>query len=166
MDDQEIKKTFAIKNPVFLKRNTLTIERDAYKSNLFYLSFTYDALLDFDMNVYYDCVKNFTNDLNNFSKQNSIIQGFDFGIFVPSDFFKNKILRKSNIKRGQDIVFFDKSIALDWQLFSENKSNAENAIDIVIELIPKIEPLNNSEINKVAFYTLCKFTEENKYKNN
>jgi len=141
----------------------LTIEKDAFNNHIYYLSFIYDALLNFDINIYYDCRKNFTNDLKNFTNQNSIIQGFDFGIYVPTDFFKNKITSKTSIRSGQDMKFFDKSVFLDWNLFSQNKAQEENLIDIVIEMIPIIENYQtNKSTNKVAFYTLCKFSEENK----
>ena len=165
MDDQEIKKTFAIKNPVFLKRSSITIERDAYNNNMYYLSFIYDALLNFDLNIYYNCRKNFQNDLKNFTNQNSIIQGSEFGIYIPTEFFKNKVVSKTSIIGGQDMKFFDKSVYLDWNLFSQNKVQEENIIDVVIEMIPIIENShNNNATSKVAFYTLCKFSEENKYK--
>ncbi len=141
----------------------MTIEKDAFNNHIYYLSFIYDALLNFDINIYYDCRKNFTNDLKNFTNQNSIIQGFDFGIYVPTDFFKNKITSKTSIRSGQDMKFFDKSVFLDWNLFSQNKAQEENLIDIVIEMIPIIENnQTNKSTNKVAFYTLCKFSEENK----
>lgn len=160
MEGQEIKKSFAIKNPVFLKRNTISLERDAYRSNIYYLSFTYDALLDFDMNIYYECEKKFTNDLKNFNSQNCIIQGFDFGIFVPTGFFSEKTIRKIDVKNGQDVTFNDRSVFLDWEMFRANKSSSlENYTDIVIEFIPH---LDNANSNKVAFYSLCKFYEENK----
>jgi len=160
VDNQEIKKTFAIKNPIFLKRSTLTIERDAYSNNIYYLSFIYDALLNFDLNIYYNCKKNFENDLKNFTSKNSIIQGLDFGIYVPSEFFKNKVISKTSIRNGQDLRFFDKNVILDWELFSQNKDQNDNLIDIVIEMIPIFD--NNNPTNKVAFYTLCKLIEENK----
>ena len=68
-----------------------------------------------------------------------------------------------NLREGQDIKFFDKAVFLDWNLFSQNKVQDENFIDVVIEMIPIIENShNNAAASKVAFYTLCKFTEENK----
>ena len=115
------------------------------------------------MNIYYNCQKTFQNDLKNFTNQNSIIQGLEFGIFTPNNFFKNKIISKGKIRNGQDMKFFDKDIFLDWELFSQNKIADENSIDVVIEMIPIMENNNqNNSANKVAFYTLCKFTEENK----
>jgi deoxyadenosine/deoxycytidine kinase len=120
-------------------------------------------LLNFDINIYYNCEKNFKNDLKNFTNQNSIIQELNFGIFAPTEFFKTKVISRTNIKSGQDIKFFDKSVYLDWNLFSQNKVQDENLIDVVIEMIPIIENSNpNNAASKVAFYTLCKFTEENK----
>ena len=110
------------------------------------------------MNIYYDCQKNFTNDIKNFNSSSSIIQGFDFGIYNPSEFFSEKTVRKVNLKQGQDMSFFDKNIYLDWEMFIANKSHTENSIDIVIELIPHLENSNN----KVAFYSLCKFYQENR----
>jgi hypothetical protein len=114
--------------------------------------------LDFDLNIYYDCEKKFTNDIKNFNNSNSIIQGFDFGIYVPSEYFISKTVRKVNVKNGQDVPFYDKKVFLDWDMFKTAKHNSENFIDVVIELIPHMENTNN----KVAFYTLCKFYEENK----
>jgi hypothetical protein len=110
------------------------------------------------MNIYYNCQKNFTNDIKNFNSSSSVIQGFEFGIFNPSEFFMQKTVRKINLKNGQDMSFFDKSVYLDWDMFNANKSSDENSIDVVIEFVPQMENSNN----KVAFYTLCKFYEENK----
>jgi len=110
------------------------------------------------LNIYYNCKKNFTNDIKNFNSSNSIIQGFDFGIYTPSEYFISKTVRKVNIKSGQDIPFYDKKVFLDWDMFKAGKTSGENIIDIVIELIPHMENTNN----KVAFYTLCKFYEENR----
>ena len=62
------------------------------------------------------------------------------------------------MKNGQDMHFKDKNVYLDWDMFKANKSTGENFIDVVIEFVPH---LDNSS-NKVAFYTLCKFYEENK----
>jgi len=142
----------------------LTIERDAINNNIYYLSFLYDALLNFDINIYFNCQKKFENDLKNFNHTNSIISGLNFGIFVPSDFFKNRVISKKNIPIGQEMKFFDKNIFLDWNLFSHNKTQEENSIDIVIEMIPLIENnKQNTNSNKMAFYTLCKFSEDNGY---
>lgn len=121
--------------------------------------------MNFDINIYYNSRKNFQNDLKNFTNQTSIIQRSDFEIYVPTDFFKNKTISKTSIRNGQDMKFFDKSVYLDWNLFSQNKAQEENLIDVVIEMIPIIDESQNNTnnaANKVAFYTLCKFYEENK----
>lgn len=117
--------------------------------------------MDFDMNIYYNCQKTFSNDIKNFHNSNSIISGFDFGIFIPSEFFETKTVRKVNMKNGQDMSFFDKGISLDWEMFRNRKAEGENLIDIVIEFIPQVNGSSNSASDKIAFYTLCKFYEEN-----
>lgn len=115
------------------------------------------------MNIYYNCKKTFDNNTTNFSSQNSIINGFDFKVYTPSEPFSNKIVKKMNIKNGQDMKFFDKNVYLDYELFNFLKVNDENNTDIVIEMIPSLENTGNNSNNKVAFYTLCKFIEENRY---
>ena len=52
-DQPQIKKIFAIKNPVCLKRNTLFLERDSNQRDLYYIQFSYDALVEIDINIYF-----------------------------------------------------------------------------------------------------------------
>lgn len=57
-DQPQIKKIFAIKNPVYLKRNSLCLERDSSNRNLFYITFKYDAIVDMDINIYFNATRN------------------------------------------------------------------------------------------------------------
>lgn len=128
VDQPRIKKTFALKNPVFLKRNTLNLERDAINRNTYFIQFSYDALLDFNMNIYFNSI---------FDKER--------GVFVPGNSFKNKVINVSQIPKGQNLKFFDRSVFIDVNYYNQNKEEIENSFDLVIELVPILSNINRSK---------------------
>ncbi len=138
IDQPKIKKTFAIKNPVFLKRNTISLDRDSTNRNIHYIQFNYDALLDFELNIYFNAKKNLDD-----KAINSYISGNNF--------------HPMNISclKGHNIRFTDRSIFIDIDHFNSNKENIDDCIDIVIELI-SVPPRGD----RIISITTCKLIEE------
>ncbi len=48
------KKVYGFKNPVLLKKHTLSLEREPTSLNSFYIKFNYDALLNFNCSINFD----------------------------------------------------------------------------------------------------------------
>jgi hypothetical protein len=96
-DQPQIKKIFAIKNPVYLKRNSLSLERDSSNRNIFYINFLYDAIVDMNINIYFNATRNlkkFNQEENNsknskIEKENSK-SSKSVNINNKSDFNKNE----------------------------------------------------------------------------
>ena len=71
-EHMQVKKIFAVKNPVFLKRDTLSLERDSSNRHIYYISFSYDAAVPFDINIYLNASKIPENKLKSSDKKNLI----------------------------------------------------------------------------------------------
>ena len=46
-----MKQIYPIKNPIYLKKETLSLEKDAENNNIYYIKFNYDSLVDFDLYI-------------------------------------------------------------------------------------------------------------------
>lgn len=190
-DQPQIKQICAIKNPVYLKRNTLALERDSNQRNLFYVQFTYDALVDMKISIYFNAERNpedianskaSKKDSKKKSKDNSIeVSGESLLVsnnstfntpYIPGKNFKDKVLKFYNCPRGQNKRFFDKNAAIDITHYNANKEDKEEGYDIVIEFSPifngDISNMNRNNLNSsssdndIYFFTLCKvYSEEN-----
>lgn len=177
-DQPKIKKIYAIKNPVLLKRNTLQLDRDSSNRNIYYFQFNYDAVVDFDLNIYFNTkfdsnvgvIANGKNNKNNKNKN-------DVKIFTPSKNFVSKTISIQNCQKGQNQKFFDKSAFVDIEYFLSNKEDFEENYDVVFEMIPIFHRevckniredfnLNNKDTstvnpNQILFVTMCKlYTDE------
>ena len=51
VEQPSFKKVFAIKNPIYLKKETLTIQKDSENKNKFYIEFFYDSLCNFNLYI-------------------------------------------------------------------------------------------------------------------
>lgn len=58
VEQQKTKKTKAYKNPILLKRNTIKLEKDAMKQNIYYIGFNYTSLVNFNVNIYFNASQN------------------------------------------------------------------------------------------------------------
>jgi hypothetical protein len=165
IDQPKIKKTFAIKNPVFLKRNTLTLERDSTNRNLFYIQFNYDAVVDFNLNIYLNCIRNTNGDsklnTNNNKNNNEITRNLNNLAYLPSDNFLSKIININNCQKGHNIRFSERLAVIDMSYYIQNKLELENSFDVVIEMVPLFSNRSiNTNENQILFLTLCKLTLE------
>ena len=59
----KVKKTKTYKNPILLKRDSIKLEQDAYNSNIYYITFEFDAEKDFVVRIHLNAVKNTNNNL-------------------------------------------------------------------------------------------------------
>ena len=157
VDHPTFKKVFAIKNPVYLKKETLSIQKEAGNSNIFFIEFNYDAIYNFDLHIHFDVTKN-KSGKNNLLPTNNYIPSY-----VPSEQFKDKSITISNMQAGYNIHFLEKVASFDIEYLQKNKTtNGTNNYDIVIEMVPLFEQENKNDHVDMAFFTLCKvITEDN-----
>jgi hypothetical protein len=57
-DQQKTKKTKAYKNPIRLDRNTIKLEKDAMKNEIYYITFTYSSEKNLFVNFYFNAEMN------------------------------------------------------------------------------------------------------------
>ena len=147
-DGPQVKKMFAIKNPVYLKRNSLTLERHSFNRNLYYIKFNYDALVEMDVNILFKA-----------SKSIQSLPGNCY--YLPNS--EENILKFYNLPRGQNREFFDQRAFFDITQFTQAE---EGLYDVVIEFLPVFpedrrqgeQTLLNG--NEIIFYTLCKLIDD------
>lgn len=132
----KMKKTLAIKNPVFLKRNSLKLERDSLQAGKYYIKFKYDALVDFTINILTNATE-----LKPESKDSRQL------FISPED---SQPLTFQGFK-GQEVEFLEEGCLVNIEDLLARQADYH----IVIEMVPKIKTND-----PVAFYTLCKILEE------
>jgi hypothetical protein len=160
-DQLQVKKIFAIKNPVYLKRSTLVLDRDSSNRNNYYIGFIYDAAVNFNMNIYQNAKK--TNLKSKISDSKLLADSSDYNYYKPNEVFPK--ISVNNLPRGQNIKFFDPSIYIDVAYFNQNKvsDTTEEMYDIVIEFIPIFEDdinPNTTSNTEIIFYSLCRILNE------
>ena len=176
-EQMQVKKIFAVKNPVLLKRETLSLERDSSNRNNYYVCFFYDAVTPFDVNIYLNASKCSNKKLkpgenlinNNDSEQKIILNSEDnngdnddayYLYYKPSKNFLNKKISIRNNPPGQGLKFCDRLAVIDSLYYTENKIELEKSYDLIIEIIPVFESLSTGVNTEIIFYTLCKLSNE------
>ena len=126
---ENTKHTKSYKFPIMIKHDNLFLERDSIERNVFYISFKYTSLYDFDVNIYFNAEEHFDNKEEEY--------------FKPTENFKNYILKANNVKSGTNEIFLEKECKMDLNYFIENKIFDINLNDMIIECIIK---KNNKKI--------------------
>lgn len=159
VEQPSFKKVFAIKNPIYLKKETLTLQKDSTNKNLFYLEFFYDSLCDFNLYINFDVTKNP-------KCKKSLLPGGEYTpSYLPSKNFEEMTIKFEKLQKGQNVQFLDKKASIDIDFFAQHKAVDEpSTFDIAIEMIPILE--GDDSGNEIVFVTLCKLvTEENEAHN-
>ena len=174
--------TYTIRNPIYLKKETLSLEKDAENNNIYYIKFNYDSLVDFDLYI------NFNVQLNKQGKKTLLPntnENQHLLSYVPSQNFQSKGITFKNLPKGENIPFFEPQAFIDINYFDNNKisnpetlsnngdNNSENKeninkkdlyYDICIEMFPIFDENSqeNKDKNEISLITLCKIViEEN-----
>ena len=61
IDAPSIKNVYAVKNPIYLHKETLVIEKDSENKNIYYIKFKYDSLCYFNLYINFNVKKNPSN---------------------------------------------------------------------------------------------------------
>ena len=158
MDLPSVKKIFAVRNPFFIKKTSLSLEKDAGPTNIFYIKFTYDSLVDFNCYINFEVSKNPSKPLvpkETINSDNYILS------YTPSNNFVSKSIAIKNLPKGQNMEFFEKDAVIDIDYFKANKSENKNLYDVSIEFVPIYEENNNlKNQNEIVFVSLCNLVQE------
>ena len=161
-----LKKIYAVQNPFYIKKNSLSLEKDAGPANLFYIKFNYDSQVDFNCYINFDVSMNpskplIPKEINN--SDNYVLS------FSPSANFVSKSIVIKNLPKGENMEFFESAAAIDIDYFKANKSvnenNREKKYDISIEFVPiNVENDNLYNQNEIVFVSLFNL-EQNEIEN-
>lgn len=168
LEQASVKKVMAIRNPIYLRKQTLILERDASSPNLYYIKFYYDSLVNFNCFINFNVTQNISkktlNKKDPLSSINSKSENYILS-YIPTKEFISKTITLKGLKGGENIEFFSKEANIDIDYFLNNKIEMTNdnkqTYDIAIELVP-IFPSGSPEYdenNEIVFVTLCKIKE-------
>lgn len=160
IDPPSVKKVYAVRNPIFIKKTSLSLEKDAGPSNLFYIKFNYDSLVDFNCYINFDVSKNNAKPLIPKETQN----GDNYILsYMPSINFVSKSIAIKNLPKGENMEFFEKEAVIDIDYFKSNKSQNINSkdpvYDVSIELVPILDE-NNDNKNEIVYLSLCNLEQK------
>ena len=164
IDPPSVKKVFAVRNPISIKKTSLTLEKDASHPNIYYIKFNYDSLVNFNCYINFEVSKNPSKPLNPKeipTEDNYILS------YIPSANFESKSIIIKNLPKGENMEFFEKEAIIDIDYFKSNKTEAINnneqvqkhLYDMSIELVPIFDE-NEINKNEVVFVSLCTLEQE------
>jgi len=137
INQPQVKYTKAYKNPTLLKRNTIKFDRDAVNQSLYFISFEYDSLLDFNLSIYFNATK--------IPNVNSLTQPH---FTVGRNFANNTI--QLICQRGEARKYSDQFLFVDVDFFIQNKIPLNDSFDVIIEMASYSAP--NKIESKLATY--------------
>ena len=161
LDPPSVKKIHAVRNPFSIKKNSLILEKDAGHTNLYYIKFIYDSLVNFNCYINFEVSKNHSKPLvpKDLSNSDNYILSY-----IPSDNFVSKSISIKNLPKGENKEFFEKEAVIDIEYFktnkSQNKNNNEQIYDVSIELVPIFEENINNNKNEIVYLFLCNLEQE------
>jgi len=159
IDPPSVKRVYAVRNPFYIKKISLVLEKDAGPSNIYYIKFNYTSLVDFNCYINFEVSRNPTKPL--VPKEMSNLDNYILS-YIPSDKFVSKSIVIKNLPKGDNMEFFEKEGVIDIDYFNQNKLEKINAdeqnknkiYDVSIELVPIFEDSETNK-NEVVFISLC-----------
>ncbi len=159
IDPPSVKRVCAVRNPFFIKKTSLSLEKDAGPSNIYYIKFNYTSLVNFNCYINFEVSKNPTKPLvpKDISNSDNYILSY-----IPSDKFVSKSIVIKDLPKGDNMEFLEKEAVIDIDYFKENKlesintneQNKNKIYDVSIELVPIFDETENNK-NEVVFVSLC-----------
>ena len=158
LDPPSVKKVYAVRNPFFIRKQTLILEKDACPTNCYYIKFNYDSLVDFNCYINFEVSKNISKPMSPKEIPNSDNYILSY---LPSNNFVSKSIAIKNLPKGENMEFFEKEAIIDIDYFKANKAQNEDpnhqTYDVSIELVPIFD---ENEKNEVVFVSLCKLEQQ------
>ena len=154
-NDARIKSIITVKNPFYLIKETMALEKDAIK-NIYYIKFNYDSLVNFDCYINFNVRKD--------KKRKHLIQKEKHELcYIPTPEFLEKQIIINNLEKGKNKEFYNKDAYFDLSFYEENhneeelkkEDNEENIFDISIEFSPNYEEgAKEYDKNEIIFVSL------------
>ena len=159
IDPPSVKKVYAVRNPIFIKKTSLSLEKDAGPANIYYIKFNYDSLVNFNCYINFEVSKNSAKPLIPKEPQNADNYILSY---MPSINFVSKSIAIKNLPKGENMEFFEKEAVIDIDYFKNNKTENTNSkdpvYDVSIELVPILE--NNENKNEIVYLSLCNLEQK------
>ena len=115
--ESRIKSIITVKNPFYLIKETISLEKDSIK-NIYYIKFRYDSLVNFDCYINFNIKKN--------KKRKHLKQKEKHELcYIPSPPFSEKQIIIKNLEKGKNMEFFNKDSFFDLDYYEENKIREE-----------------------------------------
>lgn len=147
------KKILAVRLPVILRKQSLSLEADAVTQNKCYIKFNYDSLVNLDCYIYFNVSqKSITQNIHNSLKNHNLA-------YFPSTNLASKGICIKNLPSGENMEFFNKDAFIDLNYYFNSKLEIVNSFDVCIEFVP-IFPPGSPELadnNEIVFVSLCNF---------
>ena len=160
LDPPSVKKIPSVRNPFAIKKNSLILEKDAGPTNVYYIKFNYDSLVNFNCYINFEVTKNPLKPLVPKEIPNS--ENYILS-YTPSINFVSKSIVIKNLPKGENMEFFEKDAVIDIDYFKTNKSqninSKEPVYDLSIELVPIIEE-NSDNKNEIVYLSLCNLEQK------
>ena len=159
LDPPSVKKIPSVRNPFAIKKNSLILEKDAGPTNVYYIKFNYDSLVNFNCYINFEVTKNQSKPLS--PKELSNSDNYILS-YIPSDNFVSKSIAIKNLPKGKNKEFFEKDAVIDIDFFKTNKTeninNNDKIYDLSIELVPIFEEIDNN--NEIVYVSLCNLVQD------
>ena len=167
IDPPSIKNVYAVKNPIYLLKETLVIEKDSENQNIYYIKFNYDSLCYFNLFINFNVRKNPANNDKKLLPE-SEEKSLNKYAYIPSSSFEKNVIEFYNLPPGHNVEFFEKKACFDVsylntnksrdnRIFSNNNMNNLNEIDNIIDNTNNnIDNNNNNNKNQnELIYDIC-----------
>ena len=118
MKDQKTTNTIAFKNVISIKRDSLKLEKDPYKNQIYYISFDYQTIDNISISLYLNSELNLKNNA------------------LTTDFY----VKKTYLEKTTDVFsdnfknFLDLSLSFDSEEFFKNRSFNSKLIDLTLQI--------------------------------
>ena len=159
-NENRIKSIITVKNPLYLKKETISLEKDPSR-NIYYIKFNYDSLVNFDCYINFNIKKN--------KKRKHLKQKENHELcYIPTPPFSEKQIIIKNLEKGKNKEFSNKEAFFDLDFYEEKQNgeeikeeNKEDINDIGIEFTPIYdEGSNENEKNEIVFVSLFKIEKK------
>ena len=114
---EKTKKTKSYESPIMIKNNQISLEKDAYERNIFYVTFNYISLSSFDVEIFFNAEEHFTKEKDE---------------FISSEAFSSLSVKIENIPESKDGSFVDKRAKIDMDYFNGNKIFDQMYHDLIV----------------------------------
>ncbi len=143
---EKTKRTKAYESPIMIKRTNIKLEKDSIGKFIYYISFKYTSLYNFDVKIYFNATENF-------DKKNE-------DDFISSEQCKSLTVFISNIKSGKDETFLEKEAQFDSSFFQDNKIFDKQYHDMIIECIVMKKDSKGNQRIECKLATYCKIIND------